>query len=154
VGNWLPISHIASVEYQFEGISPETLFKIIEDVKNYPLWKPKVQKLELISDTSNTKVWKEVDSRGRTVIFEMTDRKEYSFLKTSVSKKLNGGLPFGGYWTFQFVGLPGNSTKLITTEYGDIYNSFFRFISYYFIGHSTSLRKFISALKEKLKASK
>ena len=60
-------------------------------------------------------------------------------------RRVVGEKDFGGTWTCDIASSPGGSTLTIT-ENGEIYNTFFRFVSRYIIGHHRTIDGTMAAL--------
>ena len=67
-------------------------------------------------------------------------------------RRIVGETAFGGTWTSELDDEPGGGTRLVITENGEIYNSFFRFVSRYIVGHHRTIDSFLAALRRHLEA--
>ena len=67
-------------------------------------------------------------------------------------RRIVGESDFGGTWTSELDAEPGGGTRLVITENGEIYNSFFRFISGYIVGHHRTIDSYLAALRRHLEA--
>jgi hypothetical protein len=63
-------------------------------------------------------------------------------------RRVVGEKDFGGTWTCDIASSPGGSTLTIT-ENGEIYNTFFRFVSRYIIGHRRTIDGTMAALRKR-----
>jgi hypothetical protein len=68
-------------------------------------------------------------------------------------RRIVGERDFGGTWTSELDAAPNGGTRLVITEDGEIYNTFFRFVSRYVIGHHRTIDTFIAALRKHLETS-
>ena len=67
-------------------------------------------------------------------------------------RRIVGETDFGGTWTSELDAEPTGGTRLVITENGEIYNSFFRFVSRYIVGHHRTIDSYLAALQRHLKA--
>jgi hypothetical protein len=67
-------------------------------------------------------------------------------------RRIVGETSFGGTWTSELDGTPDGGTRLVITENGEVYNSFFRFVSRYIVGHQRTIDSFLAALRRHLDA--
>ena len=54
-------------------------------------------------------------------------------------------LPFGGTWDYRLEPA-GTGSRITITENGEVYNPIFRFVSRYFMGHTATIDKYLTAL--------
>lgn len=62
--------------------------------------------------------------------------------------RIVGETAFGGTWTCDIAPTADGSTLTITEE-GEVYNTFFRFVSKYVMGHHRTIDRTIAALRER-----
>jgi len=58
------------------------------------------------------------------------------------------GLPFGGSWDYRIEPV-GAGSRITITENGEVYNPIFRFVSKYFMGHTATIDKYLTALAKR-----
>lgn len=68
--------------------------------------------------------------------------------KRLVTRIVDRDLGYGGSWTYEFAPEP-EGTLAIITENGEVPNIFFRFISRYIFGPTSTLDKYLRTLGEK-----
>jgi hypothetical protein len=142
VGAILPKEHIARRSAHFLT-SPSAVWTIIN---GSPDWRVDVKRYEIISSSDGKRSWKEYDSRGDAITFEVVESIAEQKLVTRIADK---DLPFGGTWTYEIV--PDNrGTTLTITEHGEVYNPVFRFISRFVIGHTAQIDKYFDSLGTRL----
>lgn len=67
-------------------------------------------------------------------------------------RRVVGEEDFGGTWTSDIAPSPGGSTLTIT-ENGEVYNTFFRFVSRFIIGHHRTIDGTMAALRKRFAES-
>jgi hypothetical protein len=65
-----------------------------------------------------------------------------------VTRIVDEGLPYGGTWAHALEG-EGNSIRVTITEYGEVYNPIFRFISKYIMGPNGTMDGYLTALAKR-----
>ncbi|PKA16052.1 LIC10604 family protein [Leptospira haakeii] len=143
-GYLLPKDHIASVEKDFSS-SPESIYKIIRNVREYQVWRRGLKSVDIESDT----IWAESDSHGNNIRFGFIEERSPNYLRTKI---LNEDLPFGGGWEFE-ISQNGPITKLKITENGFVSNPLFRVLSKYVFGHDATMKAYLEDLSGRLKSS-
>lgn len=141
IGYFLPVSHIAKSTAELSS-NPLQVWQTVTNVKEYSQWRKNVKKVEILGQDS----WKEMDDHGKTVEYKMEIQELGTKLKTKIVSK---GLPFGGYWDFR-LDSKEDKTEVTITEFGEVYNPIFRFISKFIMGHTATINSYLSDLKEKL----
>ena len=58
-------------------------------------------------------------------------------------------LPFGGSWEYALTPA-GTGSRLVVTEYGEVSNPIFRFVSHFFMSNTATLDAFLAALGRQL----
>jgi hypothetical protein len=123
VGRSLPVGHVASRSATF-AVPPERVWDVIND--------PAFMRSRGVGDVKTETV--ESDPPRRLV------------------RRIVGETDFGGTWTSELEGEPGGGTRLVITENGEVYNTFFRFVSRYIVGHHRTIDSFLAALRRHLDA--
>jgi Polyketide cyclase / dehydrase and lipid transport len=142
IGYLLPVKHRASVTIAVPG-GPEKVWQRLIDYKAYPDWRKDVKAVEGISDTQ----WVEIDQRDHRMPFSMIVRERLRTLVTQIDGR---DLPFGGSWVYTLQD-QGNSTVVIITENGEVYNPLFRFVSKFIMGHTATLKRYSAYLEQSFK---
>lgn len=65
----------------------------------------------------------------------------------------DGGLPFGGTWTFEIAPAATGGSDLRVREDGEIYNVIFRFMARFFFGYTASIEGYLRDLGTKFHQS-
>jgi len=142
IGALLPKHHIATRSATFRA-KPEQLFALISGP---PTWRPDVKRYEVVPNPEGPEMWRETDSHGQTILYEVVERKAPVLLRTRIATP---DLPYGGGWTLALHD-DGRSTTLRITEDGDVYNPIFRFVSRLIIGHTRSIDTYLTNLANAL----
>lgn len=141
IGKLLPVAHTASRRAEFKA-PPEKIWQLLTQFADYPKWRKELKQVETLSE----KAWKETDSHGQVITFELQEARPLEKMVTVIADK---NLPFGGSWTFELK-TNAATTTLTITENGEVYNPFFRFMSKYVFGHTATLEKYLENLKSAL----
>ena len=144
IGWSLPVNHRATSEATFKS-SPQSLYRLINDVDRFPEWRPSVKRIEHLPDSGGKKRFREVGSDG-PIVFEIDSTVPDQRLVTRIADR---SLPFGGSWTYELIPR-GDSTTLRITEDGEVYNPIFRFVSRFVIGHTSTMEKYLADVRRHL----
>lgn len=142
VGGLLPLSHLATMSNYFD-VSNKRMLDTITDIKSYPEWRSNLEKVELLSDSTESLRWREYYSNNDPLTFKVITHDSSKLL----AKIDDNDLPFSGTWTYQ-LNETRNGTQLTITEDGEIYNPFYRFVSKFIMGHDTTIKQYLSDLKK------
>lgn len=142
IGMLLPVKHVASRTTTL-NVTPDVLWRRITTVGELPSWRKGLQKVEVLPDRNGHTVWKEFDSRGDAITFEMVESDPPRRLVTRIA---DTNLAFGGSWTYEIAPAVEGSSLTIT-ENGEVYNPIFRFVSRFIMGHHTSIDQYLEGLK-------
>lgn len=143
VGALLPVEHRAACRVLLHQPA-SVVFAAITDVPNLPTWRKELTSVELLPDQDGKRCWREVSKYGPMdlrVEEIVPDRK-------LVGRIVTPGSPFGGTWTYRLEPR-GDATELTITENGEVYNVFFRVLSRFVFGHSTTITNYLRALGAK-----
>lgn len=144
IGWMLPVEHRATAQAKFRA-TPAEVFDVIADVEAYPAWRSSVERVEILPEQNGRRRFREIGKDG-SILFEVESADEPRRLVTRIADR---SLPFGGKWTYDL--LPaGDSTTLRITEDGEVYNPVFRFVSRFVMGHSATMKEYLSELKERM----
>jgi uncharacterized protein YndB with AHSA1/START domain len=140
----IPQNHVASRSVQISA-PPAEVWKVITDVDQFPSWRPGVARVERLPDHNERPSWREVDSHGQSIPYEVDEWNPPSRLVTRIA---DPKLPFGGTWTYEIQPSARGSVVRIT-ERGEIYNLLFRFVARFFIGYTATMDSYLKALGAK-----
>ena len=140
MGSRQPVAHTAAVRAHFHA-PPETVYKIVWDVRHYPEWRPDVKQVNLLTTNDPNDAWEEIGKNGTL---------EYTFSEAApperlVSTLLTKDAGFTGRWRFRFLA-DSTGTDVNIMEEGSVQNPFFRFAMRYVFGPYSSLETYMTAL--------
>ena len=138
IGTLLPKTHTASRGAVFKA-TPEQLFVLIDGPQT---WRGNVKKYEPVDAAKGCRQWRETDSHGHTITYEVVERHPPTLLKTRI---VTTNLPYSGTWTLRLKTIDG-STELRITEEGEVYNPVFRFMSRFVIGQTRTIETYLRDL--------
>ena len=143
IGFALPVAHVATREARF-AVPPERVFAVLRDVEKYPAWRSDVKTVEVLATVPAFR-WRE---RGdNDITFDMETVEAPRRIVTRIADR---SLPFGGSWTYDLAPQDGG-TRLVITEYGEVYNPLFRFMSRFVFGHTATIETFLEDLERHLR---
>jgi hypothetical protein len=137
-GAMLPQNHVAARTAQL-SLSPDKLWPILTEVSSYPAWRSDVDSVERLARPGLK--WREI-SGGDGITFEATTLDAPSHFVTHIADR---ELPFGGTWDYRIEPV-GTGSRVTITENGEVYNPIFRLVSRYFMGHTATIDKYLTAL--------
>jgi len=144
IASRIPQSHVAS---RSAGISapPDQVWQVITDVDQFSSWRPGVVRVEQLPAHNGLPSWREFDSHGRSIPYEVDEWNPPSRL---IARIADPKLPFGGTWTYEIQ--PSGAGSIVRiTEHGEIYNLLFRFVSRFFMGYTSTMDSYLKALGSK-----
>ena len=143
IGYALPVKHVAMGEARFQQ-PPDKIFATITDVKDFPAWRPSVERVELLPRKGDHPRFREIGSDG-SILYET----ETSVPNNRVVNRIaDPSLPFGGRWIYDLKP-SGSATTLTITEEGEVYNPIFRFVSRFIMGHTRTIDRYLTDLKRR-----
>jgi uncharacterized protein YndB with AHSA1/START domain len=144
IGALLPKGHTGARSARFKQ-PPEAIWRAITDVEAFPSWREGVKSVERLPDRNGLPAWKETDTHGQAIPFEITESDPPRKL---VGRIAGPNLPFGGTWTYEIAPVEGGS-RLTITENGEIYNPIFRFMARFFLGYTATIETYLRSLGKK-----
>ncbi len=145
VGASLPVQHTATRSATFKA-TPQQVWDVIAGP---PTWRPDVIRYEEMAPFDGHRMWIEYGRGGRTIPYEVVEEDPPHRLVTFIA---DPHLPFGGTWTYDITAEASGGSTLTITENGEVYNPIFRFISRYVMGYTTTMDRYLNALRNKLGA--
>ncbi len=125
IGSTLPIEHSASLEKVF-STSPQTIYSVIRDFKQYPSWRPNLKNIEEISSTS----WKETDSYNEILTYSFVQDQKNEKIE---SKIMDENKPFSGSWAFEIIPFYSGTELKITETAKSILRYFASFLNSFLV---------------------
>jgi uncharacterized protein YndB with AHSA1/START domain len=145
IGYALPVKHRGIGEATFKA-TPETIFTLITNVDGYTTWRSGLKSVETIPSTDGRKRFRELSGHG-PIAFVFESVEPNNRLVARIDEK---SLPFGGTWIYDVIPTSDGRTTLRITEDGEIYNPVFRFVSRFFTGYDTTIKKYLADVGRKV----
>ena len=145
VGALLPLGHVASRSAVI-AVAPEPIWETLTTIDDYCSWRADLKSVERLPDHDGHVAWRETGSWG-TITFE---RIELEPNRRIVTRIVDTGEGFGGTWTYELQPESGG-TRVTITERGEVYNIFFRFLSRFVFGHTSTLDTYLKHIGAKFK---
>lgn len=143
IGSRLPEKHIASRSIRLRQ-SPQDVYAVVRNFASSPKWRPDVKDVEVTEAGSGQVQFRENGSNG--VVNYQLDEDVPN--KRIVTRILDRDLGYSGSWTYEFS--PDAEGTLVTiTENGEVSNIFFRFMSRYVFGKTSTIDTYLKALAER-----
>lgn len=143
-GLLLPEEHHASRTLVTKQ-SPQAIWDAINNHADEAAWRSDVQSVTSLGERNGKPVWREDYKDGNKVTLMTTESKPPTRMVRELTD-LEG--PFSGRWEIDIAPKPEGSNVTIT-EIGRVSNPFFRFVSKYVIGHTTSMERYLKGLAGK-----
>jgi uncharacterized protein YndB with AHSA1/START domain len=146
VGALLPRNHVASMTATIPA-PPDAVWAAVTKVEAFPTWRGDVQRVEIVSQPSAPKSWREHSRHGPvTMAIDATEPP-----RRLVVRIADEDLPFGGGWEYVITPDAGDAmrSRVTITERGFVSNPIFRFVSRFVMGHHASLDSYLRALGQK-----
>lgn len=144
IGYSLPQAHVASVTATY-STAPADIWPWISQPERYASWRTSLIGVELLPESHGRVAWRETGKDGKTS-YRFTERTEGTRLVTLITEE---GLPFGGGWEFHLQP-EGKGSRLTITEHGEVYNPVYRFVSRFFLGHTSTVEGYLTDLGKAL----
>jgi len=123
---------------------PEVIWEAITNVDAMPSWREGLKSVQKLPDHNGLPAHIEVTTSG-TIPFATV---EMDPPRKLVSRIAGEKLPFGGTWTFEIAPTDEGATLRIT-ERGWVSNPFFRFMSRFVFGQTSTIEGFLRSLAKK-----
>ena len=128
IGTILPKEHVASRKLVLHR-TPEEVFALISDFRSAPAWRRGVRQVVLQPADSGPVHFVEKGKNGSMAML-LRESHRPTRLVTEIADK---SLPFGGSWIFD----------ISSTELGEVYNPFFRFVSRFVLGYTNNINGYL-----------
>ncbi len=145
VGAMLPADHVAQRSTLIHQ-PPEVVWQVITDHANEPKWRKNVKAIERLPDRNGHEIWQEKDQHNNKLVFETLESVPPKKLVRQIVAGENA--PFTGRWEIELAPVAGG-TNVQITERGSVRNAFFRFVSRFVIGYTTTINNFLNSLAER-----
>jgi hypothetical protein len=144
VGSLLPRDHVAAMSARVAA-APDAVWAALTDRAAFPTWRRDVKRIELLPDSSSGPSWRE--HAGHDAITYVAETQEPP--RRLVSRIAGKNLPYGGSWEYRIEPDGASGSTVTVIERGSVYNPVFRFISRFFMGHTSMIDGFLRALSKK-----
>ena len=144
-GAVLPRKHVASVAARI-GQRPRAIWSLIIDHGDDPKWRPELKSIEQRPNRNGHPVWLETYKNGSRLELEDT---VIDPPRRLVREVRDTGNMFSGRWEIEIAPDGANASTVRITEYGEVPNPFFRFMSRFVFGHTKSMEQYLSNLASK-----
>jgi len=143
IGWLLPRDHVATRIGQYRQ-KPEVIWEAITNVEAMPSWREGLKSVRKLPDRNGLPAHLEVTTSG-TIPMETVEMDPPRRLVGRIAAEK---LPFGGTWTFEVAPTAEGSTLRII-ERGYVSNPFFRFMSRFVFGQTSSMEAYLRSLAKK-----
>ncbi|HEY2847398.1 MAG TPA: SRPBCC family protein [Pyrinomonadaceae bacterium] len=144
VGSRLPIDHTASRSIRLKKDMP-TVYAVVRDFKDSATWRPDIKSIEVLEPNGGHYRFREEGPNDK-ITYEIVEDVPNDHIVTRI---VDTDLGYSGSWRYQF-SADGQGTVLRITENGEVSNVIFRFMSYYFFGHTATIDAYLIALAKRL----
>ena len=148
-GAVLPRKHVATSTTRITT-GPQVIWDTIIDHANDPKWRPELAKIERLPDHNSHPVWLETYKDGMKLELEDTLADSPKKLVREVH---DTGDMFSGRWEITVTQLGAVYSEVRITEYGEVPNPFFRFMSRFVFRHTKSMEQYLQSLHNNLDGS-
>jgi uncharacterized protein YndB with AHSA1/START domain len=143
IGWLLPRDHVATRIGRYRQ-PPDAIWKAIADVEAMPSWREGLKSVQRLPDRNGFPAHIEVTSSG-TIPMETVEMVPPQKLVTRIA---DPKLPFGGTWAFEIAPTAEGATLRIT-ERGYVTKPFFRFMSRFVFGQTSTMESYLRSLAKK-----
>lgn len=143
-GSLLPTTHTASVSVEL-GRPRAEVWKLIDDVSEFPKWLPGINKVEVLPARDGRRVFRQTQGRNSFVLEETVKREPEIVTRTIAD---DNGM-FSGSWEHTFEDIGNGRTRVTVKETGSVGSAIPRAIMKMFVGHEYYLKQFAKALQAK-----
>ena len=143
IGSGLPKAHNVSRSVLLHQ-SPRNVYAVVRDFASAPNWRPDVKRTDVETLPSGRLHFREEGKNG-AINYELTEDVPEARMVTRI---LDTDLGYSGQWTYTFAPENGD-TRVTITEDGEVSNIFFRFMSRYVIGQTTTLDAYLTSLAKR-----
>jgi uncharacterized protein YndB with AHSA1/START domain len=142
VGATLPRKHTAALSIKLHQ-SPQVVWSAVSNHANDTAWRPELKAIKQLPDRNGHAVWQETDKHGNTLELEDTVIEPPKKLVREVH---DTGNIFSGRWEIDITPTDNSGSMVHITEYGEVPNPLFRFMSRFVFGHTKSIEDYLGAL--------
>jgi uncharacterized protein YndB with AHSA1/START domain len=144
IGSQLPRNHFATPMGLYRQ-KPEAVWEAITNVDAMPTWREGLKSVQKLPERNGLPAHIEVTTSG-TIPMETVEMNPPTKLVTRIA---DDRLPFGGTWTYEIQETTEGSALRIM-ERGWVSNPFFRFMSKFVFGQTSTMNAYLRSLAKKL----
>ena len=144
-GAVLPRKHVASVMARI-GQPQQVVWLVINNHAEDPKWRSDLAGIQQLPDRNGHPVWLETNKHGSRLELEDT---VVDGPKRLVREVRHTGNMFSGRWEIDIAPAGETACTVSITEFGEVPNPFFRFMSRFVLGHTKSMEQYLAALASK-----
>ena len=145
VGYGLPRQHVVT-RTRTLPVDPPTAWAALVDFPGQVAWRRGLTAIDRLPDADGAEVWREQSGR-RAVAFRTVIADPPTRLVRQVDNQRG---PFRGRWEFAVEPGPGPGRCRVTlTEFGEVANPLFRYLTRFMIGQATSVERYLADLERK-----
>ena len=139
VGALLPRQHRVTRTLMLAR-APKEVYAVVRDFGSAASWRSNLARVEIL----DPKHFRE-ESKDGTINYEIVEEVPNTRLVTRI---VDRDLGYAGSWTYDFAPVE-NGTRLSITEDGDVSNVFFRFMSRFVFGNTSTIDAYLNAFAAK-----
>jgi hypothetical protein len=139
----LPEQHTASRSIRLKQ-KPQDVYAVIVDFPSANTWRPDLERVEMLEKVDGHTRFREHGKHG-VVTYEVMEDVPATKVVTRI---VDQDLGYSGSWTYQLEPT-SDGTRLRITEDGTVSNLFFRFMSHYVFGQTSTMESVLTALAKR-----
>lgn len=143
IGWLLPKDHVATRMGSYRQ-KPQSIWVAITDIDAMPSWRKGLKSVQHLTGHNGLPAHLEVTTSG-TIPMETVEITPPTKMVTRIA---DPKLPFGGTWTYEISPTADGATLRIT-ERGYVTNPFFRFMSRFVFGQTSTMESYLRSLAKK-----
>lgn len=140
IGSALPETHDVSRSILLRR-SPQEVYAVVRNFEAAPTWREDVKRVEVDVRAGGPVFFREDGANG-VVNYELVKDVPGELMVTRIR---DTDLGYSGQWTYVFAPENGG-TRLTIREDGEVSNVFFRFMSHYVFGTTTTIETYLKSL--------
>ncbi len=140
-GSFMDADHQADVTAHLDA-PPDSLFAVITDYQNYPLWRKELLRVEMLPPRDSIQTWREFDEWESNWAYEATKVDPPTHVTITIAEPKSD---VQGSWTISIVP-EGEGSSVNVIEEGAVNNVFFRFIGRLFYSQTATIESYLTSL--------
>jgi len=140
-GSFMDSDHQVSLTAHINA-SPDSVFKVINDFRNYPEWRKELLKVEMLPKRDSISVWREYDKWNNNWAYEASEVDSPSYVRIQIAEP---EMSVQGSWAISIIP-DGNGSQVNVIEEGSVENVFFRFIGRVCYRQTATIEAYLTSL--------